>query len=125
MIDFERISDLFQTSEFQEAVKICETMEDWHMLLTNNGIEISLEDTIALIGLIAETKQKQDAAELNEDQLDDVAGGAAGAAAAGLVLSGGPAVWACVGIGVACVGVACVAGYIAYQGLRWGNKHKC
>lgn len=125
MTDFGRISDLFQTVEFQEAATTCETMEDWHVLLTKNGIDISLEDTIALISLIAETKQKQDAGELNAEQLDDVAGGIAGAAAASLVLSGGPAVWACIGIGVACVGVACVSGYVAYQALRWSNKHKC
>lgn len=125
MIDFEKISVMFQTPEFQEEANKCETMEDWNALLVRNGIEISFDETVELVSLIAQSKIKLDGGELSEDALDEVSGGVAGAAAAGLVLSGGPAVWACVGIGVVCVGAACLAGYTAYQALRWTHKHKC
>lgn len=125
MIDFDKISVLFQDPKFQEEANKCETMEDWNILLVQNGIEITLDETVELVSLIAQSKLKMDGGELSEDSLDEVAGGVAGAAAAGLVLSGGPAVWACIGIGVVCVGAACLAGYTAYQALRWSNKHKC
>jgi hypothetical protein len=116
MTDYNKISKLFHDEGFQKEAENCKTMEDFQALFTAHGVEISLEETIELISQIAEKKKQQDDGEISEEALENVAGG--------LVLTGAAAVAACVGIGVVSVGVAAGAAYVAYQALRWANKHK-
>lgn len=116
MIDYNKISELFQNEAFQKEAEGCKTMEDFQVLFTAHGVEISLEETIDLISQIAEKKQQQDGGEISEEDLENVSGG--------LVLTGAAAIAACIGLGVVGIGVAAGAAYVAYQALRWGNKHK-
>lgn len=114
MIDYNKISELFQSEAFQKEAEGCKTMEDFQVLFTAHGVEISLEETIDLISQIAEKKQQQDGGEISEEDLENVSGG--------LVLTGGLAIAACVGVGVLCVGAFAISAYNAYHALRW--KHK-
>lgn len=116
MIDYNKISELFKNEAFQKEAEGCKTMEDFHALFTAHGVEISQEETVELISQIAEKKQQQDNGEICEEDLDNVSGG--------LALTGAAAVAACVGLGVVGVGVAAGAAYVAYQALKWANKHK-
>lgn len=116
MVDYAKITELFQQDAFQQEANICKTMEDFHNLFIRNGVEISEAETVELISKIAEQKQKMDNGEIAETDLENVAGGFA--------LTGFAAVAACVGIGALCIGTACVTGFVAYQGMRWANKHK-
>ena len=116
MANYEKITELFQQDAFQKEASECKTMEDFHNLFLKNEVEISEEETIDLISQIAEKKQKMDAGEISEDDLENVAGG--------IVLTGTAAVLACIGVGVACVGGFAVSAYVGYQGLRWTYKKK-
>lgn len=116
MTDYNKISELFQSEAFQKEAESCKTMEDFHALFTAKGVEITLDETIDLISQIAEKKQQQDNGEISEEDLENVAGG--------LALTGAAAIAACVGLGVVGIGVAAGAAYVAYQALRWANKHK-
>lgn len=116
MANYEKISELFQDEAFLKEANECKTMGEFHELFNRNGAEITEEETVELISQIAEKRQKMDSGELAEDELDNVAGG--------IVLTGGLAIAACIGLGVVGVGVAAGAAYVAYQALRWGNKHK-
>lgn len=114
MANYENISNLFQNEAFQAEAKECKTMDDFHALFNRHGAEISEEETIELISQIAEKRQQMDNGELAEEDLDNVAGG--------IVLTGGLAIAACVGVGALCVGAFAISAYNAYHALRW--KHK-
>lgn len=116
MIDYARITELFQQKDFQEEASACKTMQDFHALFLRKGVEISEEETVDLISKIAVEKQRADNGELSEEALDDVSGGVA--------LTGAAAVAACVGVGVAGVGAFALTAFVAYQGLRWAYNHK-
>lgn len=118
MINYEQITELFKTEAFQSEAANCKTMEDFHALFVRSGVEITEEETIELISLIAEQKKKMDEGEISEEDLDNVAGGLV------FVLTGGVAVAACVGIGVACVGAFALSAYVGYQALNWQYKKK-
>lgn len=113
MVNYEKITDLFQQDVFQVEANNCKTMEDFYALFVRNGIEITEEETVELISKIAEEKQKKDNGEISEEDLEDVAGG--------LVIS---TTLFCIGVGVACVGAAALSAYVSYNALKWANKKK-
>lgn len=113
MVNYEKLTELFQLESFKEKASECKTMEDFHKLFNDNGVEISEDETIELISQIAEKKERMDNGEILEEDLENVAGGLAGAAAVAF----------CVGVGVVGIGAFALSAYVAYQGLRWANKH--
>lgn len=115
MIDYAKVTELFNQADFQEKANTCETMDDFHKLFTSYGVDITEDETVELISKIAEKKQQLDDGEIPEEDLDNVAGGLAGVAA----------VLACIGVGALCIGAAAATAYVAYQTLRWANQHKC
>lgn len=115
MVEREKINALFNDAEFKQKANECKTMEDFYKLFNENGIEISMDETIEFISKVAELKEKQDNGELSEGELDEVAGG--------IVIGGALGILACAGIGLVCFGVAAGAAYVAYQGLRWAYRH--
>lgn len=116
MANYEKITELLKDEAFLKEANACRTMEDFHALFNRNGAEITEEETIDLISKIAEKRQQMDNGELSAEDLDDVPGG--------LALTGAAAVAACVGLGVVGIGVAAGGAFVAYQALRWANKHK-
>ncbi len=71
----EKIVNLFQQDAFKEEASKCESMGDFYNLFIKNGIEITEEETVEIIGRIAECNQKFDGSEISEEDLDNVAGG--------------------------------------------------
>lgn len=118
MIDYAKITELFQVKAFQAEADKCKTMEDFHELFVRNGIAITEEETIELISQVAEQRKKMDEGEISEEDLDNVAGGLT------FVLTGAAAVAACVGIGAVCIGAFALSAYVGYQALKWQNKGK-
>lgn len=116
MIDYQKLTDLFKTDEFQKEASGFQTMEDFHEAFQKNGIEVSLEETIDVVSKIAEKKQMLDNGEIKEKDLDNVAGG--------FFISGGLAIAACIGIGVVTLGTIAVSAYTGYQATKWANKDK-
>lgn len=117
MANYDKISELFQNETFLKEAQNCKTMEDFYALFNRSGAEITEEETVELISQIAQKHQQEAGAEISEEDLDQVAGG--------IILTGGAAVAACIGLGVVGIGVAAGAAYVGYQSLRWTLKHKC
>lgn len=116
MVNYEKITELFQQEAFKTDAAECKTMEDFYNLFVKNGVEITEEETVELISQIAEKKKQADAGEFSESELDSVAGG--------VILTGAAAVAACIGAGVVTVGAFALSAYVGYQSLRWTYKGK-
>ena len=116
MMNYEKMTALFENETFKAEANTCKTMDDFHNLFIANGIEASMEETIDLVSRIAQERQEMDNGEISDEALGEVSGG--------IVLTGTAAVLACIGIGAVCVGAAAATAYVAYQGQRWANKHK-
>lgn len=115
MMNYEKITALFDSETFKNEANACKTMDDFHKLFITNGVEITEEETVEFISKIAQKKQEMDNGEISDEALAEVSGG--------IVLTGAAAVFACIGVGALCIGAAAATAYVAYQALRWGNKH--
>ena len=112
MVDYAKVTELFQNEEFQKEAESFKTMEDFEKSFAQHGINIEKDEVVELVSQIAEKKHQIDEGEISEEDLENVSGG-------GIVI--GTTLF-CVSVGVICIGAACVAAYAAYQALNWTYK---
>ena len=113
MIDYEKLTALFQDESFKKEAEPCDTMEAFQELFNSKGLEMTKDEVVEVISQIAEKKQQLDNGEITENDLENVAGG--------LVIS---TTVFCIGVGIACIGSGAAAAYAGYHALRWANKGK-
>ena len=104
----DRVKEVFSDEEFVKELFSKETPEEAQAMLAEKDIEVSVEELVKLRDLlIKKAQQSEGGVELNDDELEDVAGGIIGFAIAMLV--GG----ALLG------GLFITAGVMEEKGRRW------
>jgi len=71
-MNIEKLTSLMESNEFAEKLYALETIEEAQAFLKENGVELTLEELNAWAEYLRSTNSQ---GELNEDDLDDVAGG--------------------------------------------------
>lgn len=113
MINYEKLTELFQEEEFKAEASVCTTMDEFYVLFNRHGLDMSMEEVVEVIGQIAEKQKVLESGELGADELDEVAGGFAMSTVA-----------FCIIVGVGCAGAGALSAYVSYQALKWANKGK-